>query len=303
MTKKTEKDGLTPSERFFAFANSELETDMIPNVPDKDYFGNKDYLSKHSLEYLLESPQKFKAWKDGVLEEEETEAMVFGRALHCAVLTPSIFAETYAVAPICDRRTKAGKEAYAVFQEENAGKEIIPAEWNERISAMIESLHGNSLIESLLFDGDETNAELTALFRLGGGEIIKAKMDKLVNLGDEIIILDLKTAVNASHTLFARACVNFRYDMQAAIYCTAVAKHRCLGLQGIKDGRIRFATIAIEKKPPYACAIYFLDDWIIGGNNLASQAINLLRESVSSGYFAGYSVPDDILPVPAWHKP
>ena len=64
----------------------------------------------------------------------DTPAMKFGRAVHKRILEPVEFSADYAVAPVCDRRTKEGKAIWAELQE--SGKEIISAEDMETIEAM-----------------------------------------------------------------------------------------------------------------------------------------------------------------------
>ena len=53
---------------------------------------------------------------------EATPALIFGQALHAAVLTPEDYGRQFAVMPGVDRRTKAGREAWdaaaAVAQSE-----------------------------------------------------------------------------------------------------------------------------------------------------------------------------------------
>lgn len=41
---------------------------------------------------------------------EETDALIFGRAFHKIVLEPEGFDYEFAVCPVCDRRTKEGKQ-------------------------------------------------------------------------------------------------------------------------------------------------------------------------------------------------
>src|SRR5581483_10081660 len=58
---------------------------------------------------------------------EPTAAMQLGTHVHCAVLEPERFEAEYVYAPKCDRRTTAGKAAYAEFCAATAGKTVIDA--------------------------------------------------------------------------------------------------------------------------------------------------------------------------------
>ena len=66
-------------------------------------------VSKTKLWCLLnDTPAKFKWLQEH--PEPPTAVMQFGSALHKYVLEPDGFADESAIAPQCDRRTKAGKE-------------------------------------------------------------------------------------------------------------------------------------------------------------------------------------------------
>jgi exodeoxyribonuclease VIII len=62
--------------------------------------------------------------------------MRLGTALHTHVLELNRWDEQIAVAPACDRRTKAGKEAFAAFEADAAGKTVITADDAEVVMAM-----------------------------------------------------------------------------------------------------------------------------------------------------------------------
>jgi len=53
---------------------------------------------------------------------EQTSAMILGSATHCAILEPHEFAMRYVEAPKLDRRTNAGKAAWAQFLAEDADR-------------------------------------------------------------------------------------------------------------------------------------------------------------------------------------
>jgi PDDEXK-like uncharacterized protein DUF3799 len=76
------------------------------DVPFDHYFAWNN-VSKHQLDSLARSPAHYRA----ALEQprKRTAAMVFGTAVHAAVLEPEEFARCYATDPGIDRRTKAGK--------------------------------------------------------------------------------------------------------------------------------------------------------------------------------------------------
>ena len=69
------------------------------------------------LKKLMKSPAHYKHWKDN--PQEDTQALLFGRAAHKYILETYDFYNEFAVAPNCDRRTKEGKETLNKFVAES----------------------------------------------------------------------------------------------------------------------------------------------------------------------------------------
>ena len=55
---------------------------------------------------------------------EATPALIFGQALHAAVLTPEDYGRQFAVMPNADRRTKAGRDAWDAAAAQAQGRMI-----------------------------------------------------------------------------------------------------------------------------------------------------------------------------------
>jgi hypothetical protein len=80
-----------------------------------------------------------------LIEKDPTPAMELGRAFHKFALEPDDFNSEYAVAPKFDRRTKAGKESYEIFQTKNDGKTLISEDDFLTISKMTIALSKHSI--------------------------------------------------------------------------------------------------------------------------------------------------------------
>ena len=94
---------------------------MITKDTLREYH-SKPGISKTKLWRIIEkSPQWFKYCADNP-PEFNSPALMFGAALHKAVLEPDGFGDEYIVAPKFDRRTKDGKAAYAAFEMSLAGR-------------------------------------------------------------------------------------------------------------------------------------------------------------------------------------
>lgn len=79
------------------------------------------------LKHFLKSPKHYIRWKNE--GDEDKPEFRMGRAVHMLVLEGfHVFETQFAVAPVCDRRTKQGKLDWENFMTENAGKDFLSAE-------------------------------------------------------------------------------------------------------------------------------------------------------------------------------
>ena len=243
-----------------------------------------DAVGKSDLDMIAKSPLH---WKQAV--REETPAMRIGSAVHCAVLEPERFATDYAVAPDGDKRSKAGKEAFAEFEAAHAGKPIISmADWAlcEEIQHAVRMHPGAA---ALLQAGQPEVSALwnDAEFNVG----CRARYDWLTPDG---LLIDLKTTQDASPAGFAKSCATFRYHVQAAWYLDAYQK-------AAGDLPLGFIFIAVEKTPPYAVALYELDAEAVDlGRALARRDLARYANAREFGVWPGYSEAIQPLSLPKW---
>lgn len=233
-------------------------------------------ISRSQLVKIGESPEKFKYYMEN--PEQPTPSLIFGQLFHAMVLQPENVVEEFCVAPDVDRRTKAGKEAYAQFMVESATKTVVSMEMMEQACAMSVALHGNEFVRKLL-DGEKEvpffwNDEMT-------GEQCKCRVDCLSQIGDIPVVVDLKTTDNAETDAFMRSAVKYGYDFQTAMYLEGVKKNT--GKYPI------FVFIAIEKKPPYAINIMQADKvFIQRGCDLFREYIGIYHDCKQTGNWYGY---------------
>ena len=115
-------------------------------LPNKEYRA-KDGVSSTDLKRIAKSPAHFRYWKDN--PQEDTPALLFGRAVHKYALEKDDFFSEFAVAPNVDRRTKAGKEEFALFEAECVGKDVITADDFEKIKEMRDVLYDTTFVKQL----------------------------------------------------------------------------------------------------------------------------------------------------------
>ena len=101
----------------------------------------RDYVSLSALKAFAKSPNHYIQYIHR--KREPSTAMTLGSAIHCALLEPQELNKRYAFLPDINRRTKAGKEAYAQFQSLHEGKEILPQAEYERLLLVRDAVSRN----------------------------------------------------------------------------------------------------------------------------------------------------------------
>ena len=143
-------------------------------------------LSKSRLWEMRKTPQYFRWFEEHRSEITTTDAMVMGSAFHKLVLEPDGFTAEFAVCPTVDRRTKAGKDAWAAFQAD-AGEKTVLMEWMfNQVSDMAEAVITHPLANFLTTDG-EIETSIYYKDDLTGIEC-KVRPDIIKRVGDKRII-------------------------------------------------------------------------------------------------------------------
>jgi hypothetical protein len=128
------------------------ENQFIPDIPDDEYHKPNGYVSSSQLKNLLRSPAHFQHSLNS--EHQETPALTIGRAVHCLALEPEKYPERFAHLPEgINRRTKAGKEAYADFLEHAEGKTILKPEEAIQVACMVNAIHAHPAAAMILKGG------------------------------------------------------------------------------------------------------------------------------------------------------
>lgn len=226
---------------------------------------------------------------------EATPALIFGQALHAAVLTPEDYGRQFAAMPNVDRRTKAGREAWEAAAAEAQGRTQIAFDWAEQIAAMVQAVRGNPMAARLLDGPHETSYfwkdSLT-------GEACKCRTDAETVVGDMRLIVDLKSCQDASTDAFMRDALSYGYDVQAAMYTD--------GVRTATDRESMFVFIAVEKAPPYAINILQADPGFMAyGQDRYRHLLGVYHDCRVRDSWPGYTGHDNdinALELPAWLK-
>lgn len=232
---------------------------------------NKEYrehegISKSVLFKLTKSPKHFKYHLEH--PEEDTTALRLGRATHKYILEKDDFFNEVAIAPNCDRRTKEGKEIYAKFVSESAGKDVISEDEFKQIKEMAAVLEKNKYAKALL-QGEHEQSYFWVDEKTG--ETCKCRPDCLTEIGGQKVIVDYKTTSDPELSAFMRSALKYGYDLQAGMYSE--------GMKKITGNDYTFVFIAQESKPPYDFNVVQADEYFMAeGNKLFHDLMEIYHE-------------------------
>lgn len=233
-------------------------------------------ISRSELWKLRESPEKFQFYKTHPIKP--TPALIFGQAVHKLLLLPDGFYDEFAVAPLVDKRTKVGKDAWEAFQRNVKDREVISHDEFSQAHDMVQRLSSHGLAAQMLAGQHEVEHfwvdEDT-------GEECKIRTDVEVEIAGEMWLVDYKTTIDASTDGFQREAIKHGYDFQAAMYSEGYTK---------ATGRpCHFAFVAQEKVEPYAINIFVADeDFILRGHDTFRELLGLYHYCKTSDNWFGY---------------
>lgn len=228
--------------------------------------------------------------------EETTPARELGQALHAALLEPNEFPARFFRAPGVDRRSNAGKAAWAEALAANPGKTPMKPDDFFYIERMVEVLWADAAVAALLGGGGGRN-ELSAFWDMGvAGELVRGKgrLDRLTSVGRRSTLVDVKTTAHeASPNRFAREIQLYAYHSQAAYYLD--------GLDALAPAERSWVWLVVEKEPPFAHALYEPVPSVLEiGRSLYTGWLSRYVACAQANAWPGY--PSGVHPIdlPAW---
>lgn len=242
---------------------------------------NKEYrkakgVSSTDLKKMTRSPAYFRYWKDNG-DEMDTPSLLFGRSVHKYVLEKDDFFSEFAVAPNVDKRTKAGKEEWALFETDNQGKDIISADDFEKIKAMYDALYSTPYVAKLLSGTKELSFFMEDE---STGAMMKCRPDCLTDIGDTHLLIDYKSCADATSEQFMKDAIKLMYDLQMAYYKDILDKQR-----GCEHTVI---FIAQEKTAPYLVNVLEANEYFIkSGRDMYRTYLDMYAECEKSGNWYG----------------
>jgi hypothetical protein len=244
-------------------------------------------------EIAAASPMHFWAKRlDPNRVREENTAFDVGTAIHTAILEPDLLPEKVAAVPECDRRTKEGKAVAAAFELEHAGKVRLSHEDYQMVLAVRDAAYRHPVASGLLSRGHAEQSYFAHDPETGA--LLKCRADYIYD--DASMIIDLKSAVDASPAGFGRAAANFRYDLQASWYPDVVEL-------ATGERPPHFVWIALEKARPYAIGVYVATaDQVKRARVLCRRNLLTLLEHERTQSWPDYGAVPQELQLPGWAR-
>ena len=262
---------------------------------------NTDYhahaaISKSHLDQVAKSPLHYWAryLDPNRVVPEPTPAMAIGSAVHTHVLELDQWDARYVSAPDgIDRRTKAGKAEWEAFTAAATGRTVLPKADADLVMRMAHSVFSHPAAAMLL--ALPGKAETTHMWTdAATGLQCKCRPDWLTD--DGRLLVDLKTTEDAGRG-FAKSIAQWRYHVQASWYLDGIE-------QATGTRPEQFLFLCVEKKAPYAVAVYAADaEMIAAGAQTAARDLDVLATCKAAGAWPGYSDQIEPISLPPWMLP
>jgi hypothetical protein len=262
---------------------------------------NTDYhahaaISKSHLDQVAKSPLHYWAryLDPNRIVPEPTPAMAIGSAVHTHVLELDQWDARYVSAPDgIDRRTKAGKAEWEAFTTAATGRTVLPKADADLVMRMAHSVFSHPAAAMLL--ALPGKAETTHMWTdAATGLQCKCRPDWLTD--DGRLLVDLKTTEDAGRG-FAKSIAQWRYHVQASWYLDGIE-------QATGTRPEQFLFLCVEKKAPYAVAVYAADaEMIAAGAQTAARDLDVLATCKAANAWPGYSDQIEPISLPPWMRP
>lgn len=234
------------------------------------------------------SPFHIKAAYEGRMAHDDTESMLFGRAIHCLLLEPKEFEKRFCC---YDGRRDERTKAYQEFLADSLGKEVLKVRgalsWEWCMEAATE-LCRNEVVKPFVAAGGR---EVSVVADLGGLPC-KARIDWLSISAHAIV--DVKTTRAIAPLAFWYEFNRYSYGLQMAmyqeVYRIASGKH------------LPVFIIAIENKPPFSSVVYSVPQELLDRElRTVKKCVAAVRGCLETGQWPSWGGNEvQALEIPDW---
>lgn len=259
----------------------------VHDISNAEYHGSAG-LSRSALMQLKKSPYHY--WFNylsGQAEQKEpTPDMNIGSAVHTLVLEPNKFDDEFFITTQQTRPKKGTAPHQNMLFLANLRCILTPDEY-QLAQDIAESVKKESLAMALLQDC-KVEQSIYYTHKLSGYQC-KSRPDAWLNG----IVVDLKTSGDASNRAFMGSASTYGYYLQAGMMFRA--------LESINQSMEQFVFIVVEKKPPYAVAIYTLSDEALAyGIKQFDYLMQVYARCKENDKWPGFGIRE--LSLPGWLK-
>jgi hypothetical protein len=264
------------------------EDGVYADISDTDYHSDKDSLSSSGARTLLwSSPEKFEA--EQRKPPNPKPEYDFGHVAHRLILGKG------SDVVIVDAETWRGSEARQAQEDAWAtGQVPILAKNHETAKLMAARVREHPTAGALLAVGD---AEVSGWWHDEATDArLRWRADWLHPGRSRLIIVDYKTAKDASPAGFSKSIGEYRYHQQDGWYRDGVIANDL-------DADPLFLFIAQEKTAPYAVSVHEIPpDALDRGRALNRKAIDIYAQCRRTGQWPGYGDSIHTAEIPAYTR-
>ena len=262
---------------------SDLKNEWM-NIPSEEYHARPE-ISSHGLADILQCPDYFK--QNRLEPKAQTPAMRLGSIIHAAQLQPELYyANRLCLPDFGDLRSSKNREVKANYLEKvPASAIIVTQDENEQIDGMIAALRKHPFGKRVFEGGVAEQAGIWKCPEWG----VWCRMLADYRRPDELILIDYKTAEDASLETVRRVARNHNWRGQAAFYLD--------GASVIDEANYeKFVFLVQEKTYPYRVATFVCDDFFIQkGRNVNRKAMKIYSECLTKDVWPSYpEVPQSL---------
>ena len=249
--------------------------------------------SQSHLKTILKSPAHYvSAGKHRLIP---SPAMTMGTAVHCLALEgKETFDQQFTQRPEGIKfTTKEGKE----WREANKKKTILTNDGRDRqwdsVIGMSKALQTLEWFDPSIPDYRKFNE--VSIYWKEQGIPCKARLDRVIPMEHETLVLDLKTTDNISPAKFQSKLVDLGYDFQAAWYSHAASL--------IWKKPVRFIFVAIERGSPYTMDFFEVPRFMVDEARYRNKkALSILSECRKKDEWPTRQPSLKLLDYPKWYK-
>lgn len=247
----------------------------MPEIPEyrraaEEYHADREYLSSSMLKTFRESPALFHGrYITGKWQQKTTPDLEFGSLFDWILLREGPVGCGFRRVPpeVLTSNGHRRGQAWNEFQAAPENQGVYLAGENAeamQIECMIDAVREHDAARRLI----EGPGQFQRIYKWTdeNGVNRKVMLDKSAAISGQYLIVDLKTAKDATPSGFAKAMANFGYHNQAAFYQDAVEHEH--------DVRPDVVLIVVCKVPPYRVGVYQIaDDAIEEGRKQNAKAL------------------------------